>query len=96
MNIMLQTSLQAAIACNRIQMSTDFRPELAQIVLPTLVIHGDEDASAPLELTGRPTARLIPRAELCVYEGAPHGLYFTHRERFNLDLARFARACAAR
>ncbi|HYQ28960.1 MAG TPA: alpha/beta hydrolase [Polyangiaceae bacterium] len=95
-NMMLQTSLQGAIACSRIQMSTDFRAELKRIDLPTLVIHGDRDASAPLEITGRPTAELIPHAELCVYEGAPHGLYFTHRERLNADLARFARTCAAR
>ena len=95
-NMMLQTSLQGAIACSRIQMSTDFRAELKRIDLPTLVIHGDKDASAPLEITGRPTAELIPHAELCVYEGAPHGLYFTHRERLNADLARFARTCAAR
>jgi non-heme chloroperoxidase len=96
LNMMLQASLQAAIACNRIQMSTDFRPELARIHLPTLIVHGDKDVSAPVELTGRPTAQLIPGAKLRLYEGAPHGLYFTHRDRFNLDLAHFARACAAR
>lgn len=89
LGMMLQTSLQAAIALNRIQVSTDFRPELAWIDRPTLVIHGDRDASAPLELTGRPTAALIPGAELIVYEGAPHGLYFTHQERLNRDIAAF-------
>jgi len=25
-----------------------------------------------------------------VYEGGPHGLYFTHKERLNRDLADFA------
>lgn len=54
------------------------------------VIHGDRDASAPLELAGRRTAALIPGARLDVYEGAPHGLYFTHKERPNRDLASFA------
>lgn len=93
LDMMLQTSLQAAIECNRIQMTTDFRAELARIELPTLVIHGDRDASAPLELTGRPTAQLIRSARLQVYADAPHGLYFTHQQRLNQDLASFVRAC---
>ena len=91
--MMTATSLRAAIEMNRIQVSTDFRPEFPQISIPTLVIHGDRDASAPLELTGRPAAAMIPGAHLLVYEGAPHGLYFTHPEQLNRDLSHFAHAC---
>lgn len=87
--MMTQTSLQAAVELNRIQTATDFRSELARIKLPTLIIHGDRDASAPLELTARPTAQLIAGARLKVYEGGPHGLYFTHAERLNRDLHDF-------
>jgi non-heme chloroperoxidase len=87
---MLQTSLLATVEMTRVQMTTDFRGELGRIDTPTLVIHGDRDASAPLELTGRPAAELIPGARLVVYEGAPHGLYFTHRHRLNADIASFA------
>jgi pimeloyl-ACP methyl ester carboxylesterase len=58
------------------------------------VIHGDADASAPIDLTGRPAAAMIPDARLVVYEGAPHGLYFTHRRRLNEDIATFATATA--
>jgi non-heme chloroperoxidase len=87
---MTQASLLATSELNRIQFSTDFRPELKRIEIPTLVIHGDKDASAPLDITGRPAALLIPGARLEVYEGAPHGLYFTHQERLNADIARFA------
>lgn len=94
LGMMLQTSLQAAIELNRIQVSTDFRAELGRITQPALVIHGDRDASAPLELTGQPTAALIAGAQLVVYEGAPHGLYFTHQERLNRDIAAFARGMA--
>jgi non-heme chloroperoxidase len=90
-NMMLETSLVAARGLNHSQTSTDFRPELAAIKLPSLVIHGDRDASAPLELTGRPTAQAIPGARLSVYEGGPHGMYFTHQERLNRELAAFAR-----
>jgi non-heme chloroperoxidase len=90
LRMMTQTSLAAAVELSSIQTSTDFRAELSQISLPTLIIHGDRDASAPLDLTARPAAALVRDAELVVYEGAPHGLYFTHKERLNRDIARFA------
>jgi pimeloyl-ACP methyl ester carboxylesterase len=92
MAMMLRASHQAMLELARAQATTDFRPELARIGVPTLVIHGDADASAPLELTGRPTAARIPGAWLDVYEGAPHGLYYTHAERLNRDIAAFAEA----
>lgn len=92
LGLSLQCSLVAALGCNHAFCETDFRAELPKISVPTLVIHGDKDASTPLELTGRRTAKLIPGAELKVYEGAPHGLMFTHMERLNRDLIEFARS----
>ena len=91
MSQMQRCSMKAVIDCNRTMTTTDFRDELPRVSLPTLVIHGDKDASAPLELTGRKTADLIPGAKLKVYEGAPHGLFVTHLERLNSDLLAFAR-----
>lgn len=84
-----QTSLQAAVETNRAHSETDFRAELPKITLPVLIIQGDRDASAPLERTGSKTAALIPGSRLIVYEGAPHGLMFTHVDRFNADLRSF-------
>jgi non-heme chloroperoxidase len=69
-----------------------FRPELPRFTLPTLVVHGDSDASARLEFTGQRTARLIPGSQLKVCEGAPHGLMFTHIDRLNADLRSFLTA----
>jgi non-heme chloroperoxidase len=54
------------------------------------VIHGDNDVSAPTDRTGRKTAKMIPEAKLKVYQGAPHGLFVTHMDRLNADLAAFA------
>lgn len=90
--MMAQCSLKALIDCNRSFASADFRSDLPTLALPTLILQGDMDASAPLEITGRKTAALLPNASLTVYEGAPHGLIFTHRERVNEDLLRFARS----
>jgi pimeloyl-ACP methyl ester carboxylesterase len=84
-------SLNAAIACTATNMAADFRPELAKITVPALVVHGDHDASAPLDLCGRTTAELIADAELRVYTDAAHALYLTHTERLNSDLLEFAR-----
>jgi pimeloyl-ACP methyl ester carboxylesterase len=90
MRLMTQTSLKAILDCNQAIVETDFRAELPKVNVPTLIIQGDKDVSAPLDLTGRKTAKLIPAAELKVYEGAPHGLMFTHIDRFNSDLIAFA------
>ena len=57
--------------------------------VPMLFIHGDRDASIPLEITSGPASRLVKNARLVVYEGAPHGLYITHKDRLNADLLQF-------
>lgn len=88
----LQTSLKAVLDCNLAVIETDFRAELRKLSVPTLVIHGDADASAPLALTGKKTAQLIPGSQLKVYEGAPHGLFITHQERLNRDLLAFIKS----
>jgi pimeloyl-ACP methyl ester carboxylesterase len=89
LQLMLTTPLHVAVEYNRQITSTDFRAELPKISVPTLILHGDNDASAPIDLTGRPTAALIRNAQLKVYEGAPHGLFLTHKERVNADLLGF-------
>jgi non-heme chloroperoxidase len=86
---MISTSLQAAIEFHRSAVQTDFREELVRLSVPALVIQGDADASAPLPLTGVRTSELLPDSRLLVYEGAPHGLYLTHRERINADMLAF-------
>jgi len=86
--MMLKTSLKATYECTRAMGAADFTAEMAHITLPTLVIHGDKDVSAPLE-RGRRTAAALAKSELRIYEGAPHGLFITHRERLNADLLDF-------
>ena len=87
--LMLRCSMKALVECNRALTSTDFRPHLAKLDVPTLIVHGDKDVSAPLAITGRKTAALLPHATVKIYEGAPHGLFLTHAERLNKDLLEF-------
>ncbi|HKM99086.1 MAG TPA: alpha/beta hydrolase [Candidatus Binataceae bacterium] len=84
-----QCPIKVAIDCNRAVTETDFRGELPKITVPTLIIQGDKDVSVPLDFTGRRTAELIPGSHLKVYEGAAHGLMFTHIDRLNGDLIEF-------
>jgi len=52
--------------------------------------HGDNDQSTPIETTARKTVPLITGCRLKVYEGAAHGLPFTHADRLNANLLEFA------
>lgn len=90
--MMLRASLPVLIACNMSLVETDFREELRNIGVPVLLVHGDLDASAPLTLTGQPTAALITGVDFRLYEGAPHGLFVTHIDRVNADIAAFVAA----
>lgn len=92
MAMMLRASLQAVVESARIMTGTDFRADLQAIRMPTVVIHGDRDASAPLALTGRRTAELVPGAKLIVYEGAPHGIFATYIDQLTADISAFAGA----
>ena len=83
-------SIKVLSDLSKIMNETDFRTELRTIQTPTLILQGDIDKSAPLELTGRPTHELIAGSRLLVYEGAAHGLPYTHCERMLADIIAFA------
>jgi pimeloyl-ACP methyl ester carboxylesterase len=85
----LQTSPKATIECTRTIGGDDHRPLMKALAIPVLIIQGDHDEVCPLELTGRKLAQGIAGSELRVYEGAPHGIALTHRERFTRDLIGF-------
>ena len=76
----------------KVMTETDFRAELRTIQTPTLILHGDIDKSARLELTGRPTHELIAGSRLLVYENAAHALPYTHTDRMLADIVAFAGA----
>jgi len=71
---------------------TDFTGDLKTFDRPTLIVHGDDDQIVPIDAAGRASAKLIPHATFKVYEGAPHGLADTHKDRLNADLLDFLNA----
>ncbi len=88
-NTAMHASPIATIECAKSFSSTDFRADVTTINVPTLIIHGDADKTVPIEPTGNRSANLIPGAKYIIYEGAPHGLWFTEKERLNKDLIDF-------
>lgn len=68
---------------------TDFTEDLKKFDRPTLIVHGDDDQIVPIDAAGRASKRLVPHAELKVYEGGPHGITDTHADRLNHDMLAF-------
>ena len=68
---------------------TDFRPDLPHLKVPTLVIHGTEDKTVPIDATGRQVAEKVPTATLVEYEDEPHAVFATVTDRLAGDLVDF-------
>lgn len=85
----MEASPIATIECAKAFSLTDFRKDLAKINVPTLVIHGSDDKTVPVKATGEQSAAMIAGAVLKIYDGAPHGLWFTNKDQLNQDLIDF-------
>ena len=85
----MATGVMAAYQAIGAFSETDFRGDLQKITVPTLVIHGSDDQIVPISISGDLTAKLVKHARLSVYEGAPHGLIITHKDKLNADLLAF-------
>jgi non-heme chloroperoxidase len=77
--------------CLRSFSETDFRSDLRALQVPTLVVYGSGDLPS-MASNARRTGAAIAGSLVEVYEGAPHGLFITDRERFDDDLLRFIRS----
>jgi non-heme chloroperoxidase len=71
---------------------TDFREDLKKITVPVLVVHGTDDQIVPIEISGNVTAKIVKQAKLLVYEGGPHGLIVTQKDKLNADLLAFLKS----
>jgi non-heme chloroperoxidase len=84
-----QTPVPILLATNEAITSADLRAEIASIPVPVLVIQGDIDLSAPIQITGEPTSQLPADARLHVIEGAGHGLYTSSADDYNTAVLDF-------
>ena len=63
--------------------TTDFRSDMDKIIVPTLIVHGDDDQIVPIDVSARQADEMIADSRLEVIPNAPHGLNFTHTEKLN-------------
>lgn len=69
--------------------TTDFRDDIKKMDVPALVIHGREDLTVPIDASAEETVKLVPHGEYIVYDDAAHGLFYTHKNKFNEDIINF-------
>jgi non-heme chloroperoxidase len=77
--------------CIREFSEVDYSEDLRKMMIPTMIVHGDDDQIVPIDAAGRRSVEIAPMATLKVYPGAPHGLPITHQEQLNADLLTFIR-----
>ena len=82
----------ACYDCIKVFSETDTTEDLKKFDVPTLIIHGDDDQIVPIVAAALKSSKIVPNAELKIYEGAPHGLPTTLKDRLNSDLFEFFRA----
>jgi non-heme chloroperoxidase len=68
---------------------TDLTEDLKRMDVPTLVVHGDDDQVVPIANSALLSSKILPNAQLKVYQGAPHGLPTINKDRLNQDLLAF-------
>lgn len=87
--VAMQASPKATVDCVAAFGETDFRKDLAAFALPTLIVHGTDDQTVPIDISAREAAKLVPSAILKEYEGQAHGLNVTAKDKLNADLIAF-------
>ena len=88
----MQAGFKGVIDCIKAFSETDFTEDLKRFVLPTLVLHGDDDQIVPIGASAMLSAKLIKKAELKVYKGGSHGICSTQKDEVNADLLAFFKA----
>ena len=75
--------------CIKAFSETDLTEDLKKFDVPTLVLHGDDDQIVPIADSALLSSKIIENARLVVYEGAPHGMCTTLKDRVNAELLAF-------
>jgi non-heme chloroperoxidase len=100
-----QEDLETLIACNvmvprftrwacSLRKAIDFTPVIAKLSVPVLATYGTHDTIA-LPIAGEHIVKVCRRATGSFYEGAGHAPFLEDPERFNRELAAFARQAQA-
>ncbi len=88
----MMAGFPASYFCIKAFSETDQTEDLKKFDVPTLVLHGDDDQIVPIADSALLSSKVIKNATLKVYEGAPHGMCTTLKDRVNEDLLAFIKA----
>jgi len=91
----MQAGHKSTFDCIKAFSETDFTEDLKKFDVPTLVVHGSDDQIVPIDAAAKASAKLVKNSKLIVYEGGPHGITDTHKDRLNADLLAFAKGIAS-
>jgi non-heme chloroperoxidase len=88
----MQGSIKGEFDCVKQFSETDFNADLKKIDVPTLILHGDDDQIVPIADSAMLSAKILAKATLKVYPGAPHGMCSTLAVKVNEDLLAFIKS----
>ena len=90
-NVSEMASGKATLDCMRAFSETDFRQDVHNVNVPTLIIHGTEDKIVPIDSSGRVLHKMMPQARYVEFDGAPHGLFIEFKDDLNREIMHFIR-----
>jgi non-heme chloroperoxidase len=85
----MMAGLPACYFCIKAFSETDTTEDLKKFDVPTLIVHGTEDQIVPIVASAMHSSKIVKGAQFKVYDGAPHGLPTTLKDRLNADLFDF-------
>jgi non-heme chloroperoxidase len=85
----MMAGFPASYFCIKAFSETDLTEDPKKFDVPTLVLHGDDDQIVPIADSALLSATLIRNAKLVVYEGAPHGMCTTLKDKVSAELLTF-------
>ncbi len=88
----MMAGFPASYFCVKAFSETDLTEDLKKFDVPTLILHGDADQIVPIGASALLSSKIVKDAKLVIYEGAPHGMCTTLKDRVNAELLSFIKS----
>ena len=86
----LSATSYATAQCLMALRDTDLRPDMKNIKIPTLILHGKKDKICSFDLAEQMKLG-IQNSQLVAFENSGHSLFLEETGKFNLELMKFAK-----
>jgi len=85
----LSASSYATAQCLIALRDTDLRPDLKEITIPTIILHGKKDKICSFDLAEQMKAG-IANSKIVAFEKSGHSMFLEEADKFNAELIKFA------